>query len=197
MRSADRKQQVSDVPIPNRSSSLRRQRLKWTWVLAPMFFLIADPEPGILVLGALVSVVGLLLRAVAAGSILKDQVLSTGGVYSFLRHPLYVGSFLIGTGFVVASGRWWLAPVFLFGFLMLYSEVVRREEAHLQDTFGAPYVRYRDRVPAVAPIFGRRFGARGQTRFRLSTYFRNAEWEAFLGVLLGFGILWAKMTLLG
>jgi protein-S-isoprenylcysteine O-methyltransferase Ste14 len=143
------------------------------------------------------SVLGLFLRAAAAGSILKDQMLATGGVYSRLRHPLYVGSFLVGGGLVVASGRWWLAPLFLVGFLALYGAVVRREEKHLEREFGDPFLRYRDRVPAVLPRMGVGGSLRGVPGFRLPVYLRNKEWEAAVGVLAGFLLLFLKMTFMG
>ena len=54
----------------------------------------------LLLLGTPLSVLGLLVRGWAAGSIDKDQELTTSGPYAYLRNPLYLGTFLIGTGAV-------------------------------------------------------------------------------------------------
>jgi len=56
-----------------------------------------------LVVGALVALVGLLIRGWASGHIMKNQRLATTGPYAFTRNPLYFGSFLIAVGFAIAA----------------------------------------------------------------------------------------------
>jgi protein-S-isoprenylcysteine O-methyltransferase Ste14 len=162
-----------------------------------VFFLVADPTPSALLVGFLLGCFGLMIRGVAAGTILKDQVLTTGGIYGNLRHPLYMGSLLLGGGLAVASGRWWMVPLFLVGFVILYGATIRREEAHLCQLFGERHEEYRRAVPALLPRFSRPDGAGEGQGFRASTYRRNNEWEAALGSVIGFGLLWLKMTLWG
>ena len=55
--------------------------------------------------GIPVLILGQVLRGWAVGYIHKDKVLSTEGPYSLCRHPLYLGTFLAGTGLCVFSGR--------------------------------------------------------------------------------------------
>jgi hypothetical protein len=186
---------------------MRTQRLKLPWLLAVPFFYLADPRPAQLCAGAVLAAGGL-LRGAAAGSIEKDRFLSIGGPYAYLRHPLYLGSFLLGSGFVVGGSRLILLVPFWFLFLLLYRRTVREEERFLESRFGDSYRSYRAKVPAVLPR-SRRYqaGARGATGasassfqsdalseagFRARLYLRNKEWQALLGAGVGFALLWAK-----
>jgi hypothetical protein len=182
--------------------TLRARRLKLTWLLALPFLAVSRPTPRLLLAAAVLSALGLVLRAAAAGHILKDRVLATRGPYAFLRHPLYLGSFLVGTGLALAAGRWWLTPLFMVLFLWLYRDTVMAEEDGLRIRFGQPYERYREEVPAILPRVPTRGAERGPTvtemeGFRFSLYLRNREWEAALGTGVAYGLLWWRMYLNG
>lgn len=77
--------------------------------------------------------------------------LVTDGFYGYIRHPLYVGSFLVWTGICVVLGD----PVILLAFLVVFGIshglVIRREESQLMEIFGNEYQDYRRRVPAFLP----------------------------------------------
>jgi hypothetical protein len=187
--------------------TLRVQRLRLVWFLALPFVLLANPSRGLLLVGGGVSLCGLLLRAAAAASIHKERSLAVGGPYAHLRHPLYLGSFLTGLGLALAGGRWFFLPVLLALFLPVYGRAVRTEERTLELLFGEPYRRYRGEVPALIPRF-RRYSPPGgggvgeealvsTTGPGLGLYLRNKEWQAALGAVAGFGLLWAKAALLG
>ena len=47
-------------------------------------------------------IAGALLRGWGAGHLVKNDALTTTGPYAYLRHPLYLGTILIGTGFAIA-----------------------------------------------------------------------------------------------
>jgi protein-S-isoprenylcysteine O-methyltransferase Ste14 len=173
----------------------REQRLKLVWVLALPFFLLARPTPSLLLSGCLLSSLGLLLRGWAAGSIHKDKALAVGGPYRFLRHPLYLGSFLLGVGLVTASGSWILLALLLAFFGWSYSRTLREERETLEETFGEEYRAYRTAVPALVPRIRPRADAAplGQG-FRWSLYLHNKEWEAALGTVAAFVILSFKLV---
>ena len=68
------------APIPGQapealSRSLRSQRLKWAWLLVIPFLFFSHATPKTLLAGAALSLLGLLLRGLAAGTILKDQTI--------------------------------------------------------------------------------------------------------------------------
>lgn len=173
--------------------SLRTQRLKLTWLLAIPFLWLARPTPPLLLVGFLIALPGLLLRAAAAGFIEKDRVLATSGPYARLRHPLYLGSFFLGMGLAVAGGRGVFLPFLIGFFALVYARTIKAEEETLARLFGEAYEEYRIRVPALVPRI--RSGAEGG--FDLRLFLRNREWEAGVGVLGGFALLWLKMEWLG
>jgi len=177
--------------------SLRYQRLRVTWLLVLPFLYFSRPSPQALLLGALVSMVGVLLRSWAAGFINKDRELATGGPYGLLRHPLYLGSFLLGAGLSIAGRRWGFPILFLGLFVGLYSRTIRAEEAALLHRFGKDFESYRSRVPAFLPRLRGDPIKIPSPAFRGRLYRRNNEWQAGLGTLLGYGLLWVKMSLTG
>ncbi|HEU4837195.1 MAG TPA: methyltransferase, partial [Pyrinomonadaceae bacterium] len=83
---------------------IQRWRVPLGFLCGAAFIFFARPTPRALLIGASVSVLGLALRAWAAGHIRKNAQLATSGPYAFTRNPLYLGSFLLGLGFTIASG---------------------------------------------------------------------------------------------
>lgn len=73
--------------------------------------------------------------------------LGIGGIYRFLRNPMYVGLglCLVGAGLLMASD-WTLLMLLPWGLVMHYG-VVRREEKYLGAKFGDAYRAYCERVP--------------------------------------------------
>lgn len=76
------------------------------------------------------------------------------GPYSISRNPLYVFSSIAAGGVGEQTGSIVLAGVFLIGCVVTFQLVIRREERHLTDALGTPYVEYTKRVPRLWPKFG-------------------------------------------
>jgi protein-S-isoprenylcysteine O-methyltransferase Ste14 len=79
--------------------------------------------------------------------------LVTGGLYRFVRNPMYVGGLLVlfgqalffrSSSLLLYALAWWLAAHL---FIVLY------EEPHLRSVFGADYENYRTAVPRWIPRF--------------------------------------------
>ncbi|MEX2049559.1 MAG: isoprenylcysteine carboxylmethyltransferase family protein [Gemmatimonadota bacterium] len=139
-----------DVAAPLRIRP-RGVRTKGAWLLVIPFFLFATPFAGALFVGVCLTVLGLGVRAWAAGTIRKDEALTTTGPYAYARHPLYLGSFLIGIGLGIAGGHWiWPVGVATY-FALVYSPTIREEAERLTELFGHRYVHYARRVPALVP----------------------------------------------
>ncbi len=68
------------------------------------------------------------------------KMLTTTGPYSFVRNPIYIANTLMLLGLTVISELLWFLPVMLVWCMLVYSFVVRREEAHLTEKYGQPYV---------------------------------------------------------
>lgn len=74
-----------------------------------------------------------------------------GGPYAVIRNPMYFGTFMIGTGFVVTLLEWWAWFIFIGVFLLIYIPQVKKEEAVLRGRFGAEYASYCGSVPKYFP----------------------------------------------
>jgi len=146
-----------------------------------------------LAIGGAVSVVGLAIRAWASGHIRKNAALATSGPYAYTRNPLYLGSFLLGLGFTIGSGRWPLALLFGALFLGIYLPVMRVESLTLAEVFPDSYQRYAREVPLFFPQFRRYPNDDAEvTRFDSSLYLRYREYRAALGLLIAWGVLALK-----
>lgn len=167
-------------------------------MLAAVFFWLAQPGFVSILAGVVVVLMGLVIRGWAAGVLEKDRKLAVSGPYAFTRNPLYLGSFVIGIGVVIAGARPWFGLLFLAFFGVVYRGAMLRESDRLADRFGAAYRRYNKSVPLFFPR-----GARYQpgpasgtgsrpTPFSVARYLRNREYEALLGAAAGFGLLALK-----
>ncbi|MDQ2855134.1 MAG: isoprenylcysteine carboxylmethyltransferase family protein [Acidobacteriota bacterium] len=171
---------------------IQRWRVPLGFVCAALFILFARPTKTALIAGAIISLFGLTLRAWSAGHIRKNDALATSGPYAHTRNPLYLGSFILGLGFTIASARWPLALLFVALFLGIYFPVMRVEAKTLAGLFGSNYERYAGDVPLflprLAPYSGRDVG----NKFDASLYMRYREYQAGLGLLIAWGMLVVK-----
>lgn len=178
---------------------MQRWRVPLGFACAAVFILLAKPAFATLAAGGAVSLVGLALRAWAAGHIRKNDRLAVSGPYAHTRNPLYLGSFLLGLGFTVAAGR----PLLLGGlfaalFLGIYLPVMRVEAATLAELFGEEFRRYAREVPLFFPRpTPYRPGGGEPTKFDASLYLRYREYRAALGLLVAWGVLVLKAVLAG
>ena len=91
------------------------------------------------------------LRIWAAGHLEKGREVTASGPYRLSRHPLYLGSAIIGVGFAVASASVAAAALVLVYLTLTYGAAIRSEEAHLTEKFGAAYPDYKEGRAAQAP----------------------------------------------
>jgi protein-S-isoprenylcysteine O-methyltransferase Ste14 len=73
--------------------------------------------------------------------------LTTNGPYQFSRNPIYIGNILICVALTIISELLWLAPITFLWCAMVYSLVIRHEEAGLIKRYGLPYRKYMSEVP--------------------------------------------------
>lgn len=83
----------------------------------------------------------------------KAQMVVTEGPYSIMRNPLYFFSAIAAVGAGAQTGSIIIALVFGIFTVLAFHIVIRREEAFLSGTFGAPYQDYLARVPRFFPNF--------------------------------------------
>jgi protein-S-isoprenylcysteine O-methyltransferase Ste14 len=163
---------------------------------AIIFVVLAKPTPRALLIGAAVSILGLAILAWAAGHIRKNAELAISGPYAFTRNPLYLGSFILGLGFTIASGRWELALLFAALFLGIYFPVMRVEASTMTELFGSQYEAYKKAVPLFLPrLTPFKPENSSATKFDASLYLRYREYRAALGLVIAWGVLLVKSYL--
>ena len=171
---------------------IQRWRVPLGFLCAAIFILFARPRPLTLLIGAGISVVGLLIRAWASGHIRKNSALAVSGPYAYTRNPLYLGSFILGLGFTVGAGRWLLAALFGVLFLGIYFPVMRVESATMGQSFGPEFRDYSQAVPLFLPRLTA-YDKHSETKFDGGLYMRYREYQAALGLLVAWGLLILKM----
>ena len=85
--------------------------------------------------GLAIALAGQLFRTFAAGTIFKNKRLASTGAYSVVRHPLYLGNFLILAGFCLAAGNPWVTGVVIVFWVVWYPAAIRYEDAKLERLF--------------------------------------------------------------
>lgn len=151
--------------------ALFRWRSYLPLVFLPLFFL-ALREPGFAASEYLdhlwegvcltIAALGILVRALVAGHVpahssgrntreQKAEVLNTGGLYSVVRHPLYLGNFFIWLGLALFPRNGSLAIAAALAFWLYYERIMLAEEEFLGAKFGASFDEWAARTPAIIP----------------------------------------------
>lgn len=128
-------------------------------------------------------IAGLLLRLWANGYAIKMDKLTTSGPYAFVRHPLYLGTILIGIGFIVMLKIYYIGALFLIVMLLVYYRTVKKEEAMLEAKFNDFYLRYKEKVRAVLPSFSA-YREGEKWRFSFRRLIKSQEYKPFLWVII-------------
>ncbi len=171
---------------------MQRWRVPLGFACAALFFLLAQARPLTLIVGGLVALPGLALRAWATGHLRKNDALATTGPYAYTRNPLYLGSFVIGLGFTIAAGRLILGLVFAVLFLGIYVPVMRVETKTLDELFGKDYQDYAAAVPLFLPrVTAYRAGV-AKAKFDPALYRRYREYQAAIGLVVAWLLLAIK-----
>lgn len=169
-----------------------RWRVPLGFAAGIVYIVAARPQAAWLAAGAVPALLGLGMRAWAAGCLEKNQNLAMRGPYALTRNPLYFGSFLLALGFAIASANMVLGAGLMVVFLLVYWPVILREEAFLKQKFRDAYAGYGPQVPLFFPDL-RKIGSAGKG-FRLQLYRRNHEYKAALGFAVMSLLLLLKMV---
>jgi len=159
-----------------------RVRLGYPLAIAVLYF--SRPTPRSILLGALVGVIGLWLRAYAAGYLHKQEVLTATGPYAYTRNPLYLGSAILALGAGIATRSWASGLILIVYFAVFYSIVMQREANELHLRHRASFEEYARTVPLFIPrLTAARLPGESVGAFSFSQYKKNHEWQAAVGFL--------------
>lgn len=124
--------------------------------------------------GVLLIALGLLVRSWAAGVIEKCTALATTGPYALVRHPLYLGSFLIALGLAESMEDGLALLLVALALPLIYVATIRGEERMLAERFGEAWSIYAARTGAVIPRVSWPL-PRGAWSWQ--RWWRNREWR--------------------
>jgi protein-S-isoprenylcysteine O-methyltransferase Ste14 len=83
---------------------------------------------------------------------LADE-LNTTGIYSLVRHPLYLGNFFMWLGVAMLTENTWFIIAFIFFYMVYYERIMYAEESFLRNKFENFYLDWSKDVPAFIPSF--------------------------------------------
>ena len=81
------------------------------------------------------------------------NVLNTKGIYSIVRHPLYLGNFFMWLGLCLLTQDLWFTIAFILIYWVYYERIMFAEEAFLINKFGDTYLEWASLRPAFWPNF--------------------------------------------
>lgn len=165
---------------------LARFRVFLGFVFAAVVLWLATPSPRSLMIGAAIAIAGESIRLWAAGHLEKSKEVTQSGPYRYTRHPLYLGSSLIGIGVAIVANNLLVAAIVIAYLVLTLTAAMRSEEAHLREKFGDAYDAYAQRR---APKVERSFS------WQRAMY--NREHHTIAGLLSGLLLLAGKMYLNG
>lgn len=149
------------------------------------------------ILAFAVSLSGLLLRAYTVSTTPKGtsgrntdkQVanhLNTKGIYSVVRHPLYLANYLIWAGILIFSMNLWAFLIISLVYWVYYERIMFAEEAFLRNKFGQEFEDWASRVPAFIPSWG--LFEKGDMNFSFKTFVRR-EYVTLFSTVFSFVIV--------
>ncbi len=120
---------------------------------------------GLTIFAVFVSAVGFIIRAISIATTPKGtsgrntksgqvaESLNTSGIYSTVRHPLYLGNYLMWIGIVIFTFNIYFVIIVSLAFWLYYERIMFAEERFLEKKFGDDYLNWSLIVPAFIPSF--------------------------------------------
>ena len=81
------------------------------------------------------------------------EELNTTGIYSIVRHPLYLGNFFMWLGVAMLTENTWFVIAFVLFYAFYYERIMYAEESFLRQKFGNIYLDWAKNTPAFIPSF--------------------------------------------
>jgi protein-S-isoprenylcysteine O-methyltransferase Ste14 len=174
------------------ADAVARLRVPSGFLIVAVFAWFSHPTASSLEFGLPVSLLGLALRAWAAGCLAKNRQLASGGPYAYTRNPLYLGTLLVAAGLAIASRSLGLGALFAAVFVLVYLPVIQNESEYLHVLF-PDYPAYAAAVPLLLPRLTPH-RSKNPNPFRFALYLKNQEYNAGAGFAAGLLFLLWKLV---
>lgn len=110
--------------------------------------------------------------------------LNTSGMYSLVRHPLYVGNFFMWLGVAMLTENLWFTVAFILLYTVYYERIMYAEEQFLITKFGKQYTDWSKSTPAFIPDF--KYYVKPKYRFNLKKVIKKEK----NGLVAIFALFW-------
>lgn len=148
----------------------------------------------LLIICGVFSLAGQVIRAIAIGTSNKNtsgrntkeqvaEALNTKGIYSTVRHPLYLGNYFMWIGIVMFTYNIWFILSVSLLFWLYYERIMFAEERFLERKFGESYVNWSLKIPPFWPSF--KNYEKSEIPFSMKTILRR-EYSGVTATILGF-----------
>jgi protein-S-isoprenylcysteine O-methyltransferase Ste14 len=152
-----------------------------------------------------IALVGQLIRAITIGYTPKGtsgrntkegqvaEVLNTQGIYSAVRHPLYLGNFFMWLGIILYVGNAWFSIVCCLLFWLYYERIMFAEEFFLRNKFGQSYLDWSAKTPPFIPAISQ--WKSSHVDFSLKNVLKR-EYNGFFAIFISFALVDALKNLI-
>jgi protein-S-isoprenylcysteine O-methyltransferase Ste14 len=163
---------------------VQKARVPAGTVLGIIFLIFMHPSIRSLMIGGFFTLLGALTRIWAAGHIEKRVCLARSGPYAYTRNPLYLGSFFMAFGVILAGQRYELLLFFAIFFIGVYFPVMRAEEHDLEQAYGNDFLEYARSTPLFFPKRpSQPENAKSPVRFSWTRVSKNREHRNLVSLL--------------
>ncbi len=111
------------------------------------------------------------------------ESLNTSGIYSTVRHPLYLGNYLMWLGIVVFTHNFAFVIIVSLLYWLYYERIMFAEERFLEKKFGQSYMDWSLKVPAFIPQWST--FRKSDIPFSMKSVLRR-EYSGVLATVIGF-----------
>lgn len=157
-------------------------------------FLTEELNQILLAISIALSVLGFVIRAYTIGTTprgtsgrnTKEQVaesLNSSGIYSMVRHPLYLGNYFMWIGIVCYTYNIYFIVITSLLYWIYYERIMFAEERFLERKFGKDYIDWSMNIPAFWPKFSGFI--KSSIPFSMKSVLRR-EYSGFFATVIGF-----------
>lgn len=158
-------------------------------------FLSKASENIITIISISISLLGFIIRAISIGTTPAGtsgrntregqvaEALNTKGIYSMVRHPLYLGNYFMWIGIVLFTFNFSFVVIVSLLFWLYYERIMFAEERFLERKFGDTYMNWARKTPSFLPCF------RKYVRNEMPLSFKSIlkrEYSGVLATVIGF-----------